>query len=64
MRVGRNPEFASPGGQDQPVDQMLCELAARPDLILVTGDKLMLQHKDMAGRELTPLAFCDTWPAS
>lgn len=42
----------------------LWELAAKPDLTLVSGDKLLLQHADMAGRVLTPLAFCDAWPAS
>ena len=43
----------------EPGDQLLWDLlACRPDLILVTGDKLLLQSHDMGGRILTPHAFC------
>lgn len=44
----------------EPGDQLLWDLlACRPNLILVTGDKLLLASKDMAGRVLTPQEFCD-----
>ncbi|WP_153074139.1 putative toxin-antitoxin system toxin component, PIN family [Paraburkholderia bonniea] len=49
-----------------PGDQLRWDLlAARPDVILVTGDKLLLQHgvhhehRSMAGRIVTPQAFSD-----
>lgn len=55
------PATAAP----DPGDQLLWELlAARADLILVTGDKLLLQHQGMDGRVVTPLAFCSAWPAA
>ena len=48
---------ASPPAPD-PGDQLLWELlAARADLLLVTGDKLLLQHAGMKGRVLTPREF-------
>lgn len=41
-----------------PGDQLLWELlAARADLLLVTGDKLLLQHVGMQGRVLSPREF-------
>jgi predicted nucleic acid-binding protein len=41
-----------------PGDQMLWELlAARPDLVLVTSDKLLLRDRAMRGRVITPQAF-------
>ncbi len=41
-----------------PGDQLLWELlAARADLVLVTGDKLLLQDVGMQGRVISPLAF-------
>jgi putative PIN family toxin of toxin-antitoxin system len=41
-----------------PGDQLLWDLlAARPDLILVTGDKRLIQDPDMSGRVITPRAF-------
>lgn len=59
--VEPQPAEAAP----DPGDQMLWELlAARPDLILVTGDKLLLQHPGMAGRIATPLVFCSGWSAA
>ena len=47
----------SPPAPD-PGDQLLWELlAARDDLLLVTGDKLLLQHAGMQGRVLSPREF-------
>lgn len=44
----------------EPGDQLLWDLlSSRSDLILVTGDKLLLASKDMAGRVITPQAFRD-----
>ena len=41
-----------------PGDQMLWELlAARADLVLVTGDKLLLRDAGMRGRVISPSAF-------
>ncbi len=41
-----------------PGDQLLWDLlAARTDLMLVTGDKRLLQAPDMSGRVITPHAF-------
>lgn len=41
-----------------PGDQLLWELlAARADLVLVTGDKLLLQDVGMQGRVISPQAF-------
>jgi uncharacterized protein len=41
-----------------PGDQLLWELlAARSDLILVTGDKLLLSHSAMQGRVISPRQF-------
>jgi len=49
--------LASPPAPD-PGDQLLWELlAARADLLLVTGDKLLLQHAGMQGRVLSPREF-------
>jgi putative PIN family toxin of toxin-antitoxin system len=48
---------ASPPAPD-PGDQLLWELlAARADLLLITGDKLLLQHAGMQGRVLSPREF-------
>ncbi|HXC38497.1 MAG TPA: PIN domain-containing protein [Burkholderiales bacterium] len=42
----------------EPGDQLLWNLlAAKPDLLLVTGDKLLLEDESMRGRVLTPKAF-------
>lgn len=42
-----------------PGDQLLWDLLAlRDDLVLVTGDKLLLQNLPMKGRVLTALEFC------
>jgi len=41
-----------------PGDQLLWELlAAKSDLLLVTGDKLLLRHPGMRGRVLSPSEF-------
>lgn len=41
-----------------PGDQLLWELlAAKSDLMLVTGDKLLLRHAGMRGRVLSPSEF-------
>ena len=41
-----------------PGDQLLWELlAARADLLLITGDKLLLRHTGMQGRVVSPQAF-------
>jgi putative PIN family toxin of toxin-antitoxin system len=43
-----------------PDDQLLWELlAAKSDLQLVTGDKLLLRHAGMRGRMLSPCEFVD-----
>ena len=48
---------AAPPAPD-PGDQMLWELlAARADLVLVTGDKLLLRDASMQGRVISPQAF-------
>jgi putative PIN family toxin of toxin-antitoxin system len=48
---------AGPPAPD-PGDQLLWDLlAARADLLLVTGDKLLLQDAGMQGRVLTPAEF-------
>lgn len=48
---------AAPPAPD-PGDQLLWELlAARADLLLITGDKLLLQHPGMQGRVLSPREF-------
>jgi len=45
-----------------PGDQLLWELlAVRDDLVLVTGDKLLLESKAQSGRIITPRAFCEEW---
>lgn len=46
----------------EPGDQHLWELlAARADLLLVTGDKLLPLDRAMAGRILSPAAFVELW---
>ena len=48
---------AAPPAPD-PGDQLLWELlAARADLVLVTGDKLLLRDAGMHGRVISPQAF-------
>lgn len=43
-----------------PGDQLLWDLlAARPDLILVTGGKVLLRHPAMQGRVISPRQFVD-----
>ena len=50
------PIKASPA--PDPGDQLLWELlAARVDLLLITGDKLLLRDADMQGRVVSPQAF-------
>jgi predicted nucleic acid-binding protein len=50
------PVGASPA--PDPDDQLLWELlAARADVVLVTGDKLLLQDAAMQGRVISPQAF-------
>ena len=51
---------AAPPAPD-PGDQLLWEsLAARADVLLVTGDKLLLRDAEMRGRVISPLAFVAT----
>lgn len=46
----------------EPGDQHLWSLlAARDDLMLVTGDKLLRQDADMASRILLPAEFVERW---
>ena len=48
---------AAPPAPD-PGDQLLWGLlAAKADLVLVTGDKLLLRDAGMRGRVMTPIAF-------
>ena len=50
------PVGASPA--PDPGDQLLWELlAAKADLVLITGDKLLLWDKGMRGRVISPSAF-------
>ena len=50
------PVTAQPASD--PGDQLLWELlAARPDLLLVTGNKLLLDDPSMRGRVISPHAF-------
>ena len=50
---------AAPPAPD-PGDQLLWELlAARADVLLVTGDKLLLRDAGMRGRVISPLAFVE-----
>lgn len=45
-----------------PGDQFLWDLlASRSDLVLVTGDKLLLQNQPMQPRVLSPQAFVAQW---
>jgi predicted nucleic acid-binding protein len=45
----------------EPGDQLLWDLlAARDDLVLVTGDKLLQQDATMPGRIMSPQAFLET----
>lgn len=49
--------LAAPRAPD-PGDQLLWDLlAARADLLLVTGDKLLLQDSDMRGRVIAPQVY-------
>jgi uncharacterized protein len=49
---------ASAAAAPDPGDQLLWDLlASRPDLILVTGDKRLIQDPGMRGRVITPAAF-------
>lgn len=51
------PPLAAPPAPD-PGDQLLWDLlAARADLFLVTGDKLLLQDSGMRGRVIAPRVF-------
>lgn len=52
------PVVAAPA--PDPGDQLLWDLlAARTDMLLVTGDKLLLQDAGMRGRVISPQAFVD-----
>lgn len=43
-------------------DQLLWELlAAHPDVILVTGDKLLIRNSDEKGRVISPADFVKKW---
>jgi|ERR1035438_5129444 predicted nucleic acid-binding protein len=54
------PTPASPAPESG--DQHLWELlAARPDLLLITGDKLLQRDRAMATRILSPAAFVERW---
>lgn len=51
------PTVAAP----DPGDQLLWELlAAKSDLVLITGDKLLLRHTSMQGRVFSPAEFLTT----
>lgn len=51
------PPLAAPPAPD-PGDQLLWDLlAVRADLLLVTGDKLLLQDSGMRGRVIAPQVF-------
>jgi len=56
---------AAPPAPD-PGDQLLWDLlAAKADLVLVSGDKLLLEHHGMRGRVLSPRDFVEgPWFAS
>lgn len=57
--IMRKPVAAVPA--PDPGDQLLWELlAAHDDLLLVTGDKLLLRDAEMRGRVISPLAFVAT----
>lgn len=46
----------------EPGDQHLWELlAAREDLVLITGDRLLQQDAAMAGRIVSPATFVERW---
>jgi predicted nucleic acid-binding protein len=54
--LNAEPKLA-PAAPD-PGDQLLWDLlAARPDLVLITGDKRLLQDAGMRGRVITPREF-------
>jgi len=56
--IVRAPAQAPPA--PDPGDQLLWDLfAAHSDLILITGDKLLLRDADMAGRVLSPADFLE-----
>lgn len=53
-----NPASGSAPPAPDPGDQLLWDLlATRADLLLVTGDKLLLQDGGMQGRVISPQAF-------
>ena len=53
-----NPPRAASLQAPDPGDQLLCDLlAAKPDLLLVTGDKQLLLEGALQGRVLSPQAF-------
>lgn len=54
LTAGVGPAAPEPG------DQFLCDLlVVRPDLVLVTGDKRLLQDAGMHGRVISPRRFVD-----
>ena len=58
--VLRPPPLTAPA--PDPGDQLLWDLlAARLDLILVTGDHLLLQDAGMRGRVISPKEFMESW---
>jgi uncharacterized protein len=58
------PPVPAPPAPDRG-DQHLWELlAAREDLLLVTGDKRLQQDEVMGRRILSPAAFVERWPPS
>ncbi len=57
------PARASPA--PDPGDQHLWDLlAAREDLVLVTGDKLLQKNRIMRDRIFSPAAFVERWLSS
>jgi uncharacterized protein len=54
------PKSASPA--PDPGDQHLWELlAARAETVLITGDKLLFQDRQMKGRVILPASFIESW---
>ena len=53
------PPLTAPPAPD-PADQFLWDLlAVRPDLLLITGDKILLQDTGMQGRVILPRVWID-----
>lgn len=52
-------ELPAPAAQDAGDPLLWALLAARADLLLVTGDQVLLLHPGMASRVFTPRAFVE-----